>query len=190
MISNSCVNKGVSCGVVIIFGDLVWGAQTILSSQLQCLSLGPLDGWGICPAATTGWDGYNAFSQPRNLGDFLSAAAGSLTALVVTCSSGVLAGVVPLMGIGFFSWNGGHLLQRIHVFQHLLIWEGEVTPHLFLQLLYTLHQQAWPPSTGRAGQFSLPNTEELGHMPPSSPISFLECLKRQRWNWVVARSSS
>ena len=98
MISNSCVCKGVSCGMVIIFGDLVWGSKTILSSQLQCLSLGPLDREGICPAATTGWDGCNTFSQPRNLGNYLSA-AGSLTALMVICSLRVPAGVAVLWGL-------------------------------------------------------------------------------------------
>ena len=69
MTSSSCVGEGVFggvgvfCGVAIVFDDSVQGIQTTLSF----LSLGPLDGWGISPASTTGLDGCNTFSQPRNL---------------------------------------------------------------------------------------------------------------------------
>ena len=93
--SNSCVGEGVSCGMVIIFNNSVGGILTTSSSQLQNLSFGPLDGWGICLASTMGQDRCHTFSQPRDLGDLLST-AGSLAAPTVASSSGVPAGVVVL----------------------------------------------------------------------------------------------
>ena len=51
------------------------------------------------------------------------------------------------LGVSFLSWNGRHLLWKGHAFKHFLISEGEVTPHLFSELFYTLHQQVWPPSS-------------------------------------------
>ena len=44
MTSNSCVGEGASCGVVVVFNNSVQGIQTTFSSQLQNLSLGPLNG--------------------------------------------------------------------------------------------------------------------------------------------------
>ena len=98
--SNSWVGEGASCGVVVVFDNLVQGIWTTLSSKLQNLRFGPLDRWGICLAATTGQDGCNTCSQPRNLGDLLSA-AGSLAAPLIAFPSGVLAGVVVLLGSAF-----------------------------------------------------------------------------------------
>ena len=57
------------------------------------LILGPPDRWGICPAATMGWEGCNTFSQPRNLIGGLFSAMDSLAIPAVASSSGVLTGV-------------------------------------------------------------------------------------------------
>ena len=90
MTSNSCAGKGVSGGVVVI-------------SQLQNLCPRLPDEWGICPAATTGQDGCNTFSQLENLGNFPST-AGSPAAFVVACTSGALAGMVAtLWGLAFLA---------------------------------------------------------------------------------------
>ena len=91
------------------------------------------------------------------------------------------------LGLGFLSWYGGHLLWRNHTFKHCLIW-GEVTLHLILQLLYTL--LTGMASLHQADRLFPPNTGGLRHTPPSSLIAFLRYLDRQRWNWVVAGSSS
>ena len=79
----SCTGEGDSGGVVII-------------SHLQNLCPGLPDGQGICPTATTGWDGCSTFSQLGNLEGFLSAAS-SLAAFVVACTSGVPAGVIAML---------------------------------------------------------------------------------------------
>ena len=93
MTSNSSVSEGGSYRVVITFCFLVLGVQTNPSPQLQGLSLGHLDGEGICPATTMGQDGCNTFSKPGNLFGGLFSAEGSLAVPMVASSSGVLAGV-------------------------------------------------------------------------------------------------
>ena len=91
--SKSCVCNGCSCRVVVTFGPSVQGIQTSLSSQLQGLSLGPLDGWGICLAVTMGQEGCNTFSLAGNLFEGLFSAVDSLAIPTVASSSGVLVGV-------------------------------------------------------------------------------------------------
>ena len=107
------------------------GFKTSLSS----LSLGPLNRWGICPAATMSWEGCNTFSQPGNLIRGLLSAMDYLAIPTVASSSGVLTGVLYC----------GHLLWNSNALKDILIGEREVTPHLFSKLLHTHHQQAWFP---------------------------------------------
>ena len=83
MTFNSCVGEGVYGGAVVI-------------SQLWNLCPRLPDRWEICSTATTGQDGCNTFSQLGNLEDFLST-AGFPAAFVVACTSGAMAGMVPVL---------------------------------------------------------------------------------------------
>ena len=56
-------------GVGVLGGETGGFIGIILESWLDpTFSLGVLVGWGISPAATTGWDGCNTFSHPKNFG--------------------------------------------------------------------------------------------------------------------------
>ena len=83
---------GAFCWVVRVLDGSAWGTSTTCSS----LSLEHLDGWGICPAATTGHDGCKTFSHPRNLGALFSMAGSSVT-LMTAPPLGVLSGVIPVL---------------------------------------------------------------------------------------------
>ena len=107
---------------------------------------------------------------------------------MVTCSLGVPAGVMVLLDwLHQLEWQMSPLEDPCLSAPPFLRRRGN-TSSLLTAPLHSL--PAGVASLQQAGQFSLPNTGELRHMPPSSPVAFLECLNRQRWNQMVARSSS
>ena len=129
MSANACAGEEGLGGVGILGGEAGGFMGIIRESWLDpTFSLEALVGWGISPAATTGWDGCSTFSHPKNFGAF-SSRAGSGT----WCTLGMSVAERVFRLFLLFLLGEGHPLED------LFIGEGEVPLHLLPQLQLTFH---------------------------------------------------
>ena len=71
--ANACTGEEGLGGMEVLSGEARGFTGTVWGGWIDpTFGLEALDGWGISPAATTGWNGCRTFSHPKNFGPLLS----------------------------------------------------------------------------------------------------------------------